>query len=132
LGRVYAHFGMFVVNLSLWFLALFGYFGEKVTWHGTEGQRIAFGAPWAVVSVASMFLSVPTGLRLLRGYGLTFLIINVYTFYVQFLVARSPGIWWLHLLLVGGTMVALGVWFERRRMGEASSGREQAGETGPR
>ncbi len=123
-SRVYAHFGMLVINLALWFLAIFGYFGETVTWHGTEDQRIAFSALWAVTSIASIFGSARLGLGLLRGYGLTFLIINLYTFYFQFVVAKSPEAWWLHLLLVGGTMVAGGTWFERRRRKAAETSQE--------
>lgn len=113
-SRVYVHFGLLVVHLALWFLALFGYFESEVHWYGTEGQRLAFSALWAGVSIGCIFASVPTGLRLLRGYGLTFLILNLYTFYFQFVFANRSELWWLHLLLVGGSMVGVGVWFERR------------------
>jgi len=43
-----------------------------------------------------------------------FLIINVYTFYFQFVAARSPEFWWGHMLLVGGSLLALGFQMERR------------------
>jgi hypothetical protein len=45
---------------------------------------------------------------------MTFLIINVYTFYFQFVVDNSTELWWLHLLIVGGSLVALGFALERR------------------
>jgi hypothetical protein len=112
--RVYAHFGLLVVHLALWFLAVFGYFEEHVRWDGNEGERVAFSVVWAITSAACLWFAGTSGQRMLRGYGLTFLIINVYTFYFQFVVAHSAEAWWLHLLLVGGTLVWLGFWLERR------------------
>jgi hypothetical protein len=115
-SRVWAHFGLLVTNVALWFFALFGYFSEgDIRWDGTEAERALFSLLWAGASVASIYGGIPLGLRLLRGYGLTFLIINVYTFYSQFVAAQSGGLWFLHLLLLGGSMVAGGLWLERRR-----------------
>ena len=111
--RVYAHYGLLLINLSLWFLSLFGYFeNAKVRWDGTLGERLVFSGLWAVVSVASLLAGAQTGLRLLRGYGLTFLIINLYTFYFQFVVANSSGTWFVHLLLTGGSLLWLGFHME--------------------
>ena len=113
-SRIYAHLGLLIIHLALWFLAVFGYFGEDVGWRDNEGERIAFSVVWAATSVACLWFAGTLGQRVARGYGLTFLIINVYTFYFQFVVARSAEAWWLHLLLVGGTLVWLGFWLERR------------------
>lgn len=113
-ARVYAHLGLLVMHLALWFLAVFGYFEERVRWDDTQGERVAFSVAWAVVSVASLWLAGTLGQRVLRSYGLTFLVINLYTFYFQFVVAHSAEAWWLHLLLVGGTLVWLGFWLERQ------------------
>jgi hypothetical protein len=112
-SRVYAHYGLLLINLSLWFLSLFGYFeNAKVRWDGTAGERLIFSALWAVVSVSSLMAGAKTGLKLLRGYGLTFLIINLYTFYFQFIVANSGEAWFIHLLLTGGSMLWLGFHME--------------------
>ena len=107
-SRVYAHLGLLDIHLALWFLAVFGYFENRIHWEGNTGERLAFSALWALVSVASLFLAGVTGQRILRSYGLTFLIINTYTFYFQFVVAHSLEAWWIHLLLVGGTLIWLG------------------------
>lgn len=112
-ARVYEHLGLLVINLALWFLAVFGYFEEEIRWSDNNGERLAFSALWALVSVASLWLAGTTGQRMLRSYGMTFLIINVYTFYFQFVVANSLEAWWLHLLLVGGSLIALGFLLER-------------------
>jgi hypothetical protein len=113
-SRVYAHLGLLIIQLALWFLAVFGYFEEYAHWNDSEGQRIAFSMIWAITSVSCLWLAGRLGQRMLRGYGLTFLIINVYTFYFRFVVAHSERLWWLHLLLVGGSLVGLGFWLERR------------------
>lgn len=113
-SRVYAHYGLLLINLSLWFLSLFGYFeNANVRWDGTTAERLIFSALWAVVSVSSLLAGAKTGLRLLRGYGLTFLIINLYTFYFQFIVANSGAVWFVHLLLTGGSMLWLGFHMEK-------------------
>lgn len=113
-SRVYAHYGLLLINLSLWFLSLFGYFENRnVRWSGTEGERLIFSTLWAVASVASLLAGAKTGLKLLRGYGLTFLIINLYTFYFQFVVANSGAVWFVHLLVTGGSMLWLGFHMEK-------------------
>jgi hypothetical protein len=113
-SRVYAHLGLLVIHLALWFLAGFGYYTDQVRWSGNEGERIGFSFLWALVSVACLWFAGTLGQRMLRGYGLTFLILNAYTFYFQFVVFHSAEAWWLHLLLVGGSLVWLGLWLERR------------------
>ena len=120
-SRVYLHFGLLAMHLSLWFLAVFGYFTKHdIRWNDTQGERAAFSIAWAALSVGSVWLSGRIGLSTLRAYGVTFLVIDVYTFYFQFVVSRSAVLWWLHLLLVGGSLVLLAVRIERQRRGPAA------------
>ena len=49
----------------------------------------------------------------MRSYGLIFLIINVYTFYFQFVAKDWNDLWFIHLLIVGGSMIAIGFRLER-------------------
>jgi hypothetical protein len=118
--RVYLHFGLLVANLSLWFFSVFGWYHGEVRWSGTDGQRIAFSALWALSSVASLWASGRLGVATLRAYGLTFLVIDVYTFYFQFVVAHSIEMWFIHMLLVGGSLVFLALRVERRRRSSAA------------
>ncbi|HNW44627.1 MAG TPA: hypothetical protein PKI19_08990 [Elusimicrobiales bacterium] len=112
-SRVYAHYGLLLTNLSLWFLSLFGYFeNAEVRWEGTSGERLIFTFLWGLASVSSLLAGAKTGLRLLRGYGLTFLIINVYTFYFQFVAANTGEAWFIHLLVIGGSLLFLGFHME--------------------
>ena len=118
-SRVYGHLGLLLIHFALWFMSVFGYFEDHARWYGTDGERLAFSALWALVSAASIWLSGTIGQPILRAYGITFLIINVYTFYFQFVVAKSAEAWFVHLLLVGGSLVWLGVALERRLRGGA-------------
>lgn len=113
-SRVYAHYGMLLINLALWFLSLFGYYTDgKARWDDTTAERLVFSALWAVVAVSSLLAGAKTGLKLLRGYGLTFFIINLYTFYFQFVAYNSGALWFLHFLVAGGSMLWLGVHMEK-------------------
>ncbi len=112
-SRVYGHFGALVLNLSLWFLALFGDFDESRFRMGTDRERLVFTAVWAAVSLASIFTGARFGVGLLRSYGLIFLIINVYTFYFQFIAGHWDVLWWAHLLLAGGSLLFVGFRLER-------------------
>jgi hypothetical protein len=112
-ARVYAHLGMLDLHFALWFLAVFGWFTLEVRWSGTEVERLLFSAAWAAVSLGSIAAASRLGLRLLRSYGLTFLLIDVYTFYFQFVAWRTPEAWFVHLLILGGGLVAGGMFLER-------------------
>jgi hypothetical protein len=114
-SRVYAHFGLLISHLALWFLALFGWFENRVEWRGNEGQRLAFSVGWAAISFACLLAGSRLNQRVLRGYGLTFLLIDLYTAYFQFIAYKSAPLWFFHLLLVGGSLLALGYLLEHKR-----------------
>ena len=112
-SRVYAHCGALVLHLSLWMMSVFGYFESyNVRWDN-DGERLAFTGIWALVSIAFVFAGARSGIGLLRSYGLIFLIINVYTFYFQFVAGDWAALWWVHLLIVGGSLLLVGFRLER-------------------
>lgn len=113
-ARVWAHFGLLDVHLALWFLSVFGWFEEHVRWTDNDGERLLFTAAWGAAALGCVALASKLGLRMLRGYGLTFLLVNVYTFYFQFVAWRSPEGWFLHLLVLGGGLVGGGMFLERK------------------
>ncbi len=114
-SRVYAHFGAFVLNVALWLMSIFGDFNldGSGSQRSSDAELVAFTVAWALVSVAFIFAGARWGIGLLRSYGVIFLIINVYTFYFQFVAAKSPEFWFVHLLIAGGTLLALGFQLER-------------------
>ena len=112
-SRVYAHLGLLVIHLALWFLAVFGYFEKKASWTDNASQRLLFSLLWGLVSVGCLWLAGTTGQGILKTYGITFLVINVYTFYFQFVAYKTAEAWWLHLLLMGGSLMGVGFALER-------------------
>jgi len=113
-ARVYAHFGALAMHIALWILSIFGRFDARFSWEVNNGERLLFTLIWAIVASAFLLAGARWAIGLLRSYGLVFLIINVYTFYFQFVAARSPEFWWGHMLVVGGSLLALGFQMERR------------------
>ncbi len=112
-ARVYAHFGLLTLHIALWILSLFGNYQDySVAWNN-PGERLAYTALWAAVSSGSIFAGARYGIGILRSYGLVFLIINVYTFYFQYLAYDWAALWWVHLLVIGGSLLALGFRLER-------------------
>jgi hypothetical protein len=114
-SRVYLHFGLLAGNMALWYVSIFGYYEKNIDWSNRAGQRISFSIVWAAFSLGSVWSGARMGLATLRTYGFVFLVIDVYTFYCQFVVERSAGIWWLHLLLLGGSLLFLALRLEKRR-----------------
>jgi len=113
-SRAYAHFGLLTMHLSLWFLAIFGYFETAIISSNSTVERLAFTLLWFAVSLGCFFASSQTGLSLLRSYGMTFLFINAYTTYFQFIFATSISAWILHLLVIGGSLFALAGYYEHK------------------
>jgi hypothetical protein len=114
-SRVYAHFGLLTTNLAFWFMTLFGYYENyDIRWSDTQGERLLFSLIWAVMAGGCLFAGARYSIRLLRGYGLTFLVINIYTFYFQFVAANTGELWFIHLLLTGGGLLWLGLQLERK------------------
>ncbi len=112
-SRVYAHLGLLVIHLALWFLAVVGYFEKEPSWTDNASQRLLFSLLWGLASVGCLWLAGATGQGILKSYGITFLVINVYTFYFQFVAYKTAEAWWLHLLLMGGSLVWVGFALER-------------------
>ena len=120
-SRVYGHAGALDLHLALWFLSVFGMYNgaDSFRWDN-DGERLLFTMVWAAVAGGFIFAGARLAIGLLRSYGLVFLIINIYTFYFQFVVVHSAEAWWLHLLLAGGSLVAVGFWLEKQLRHSAS------------
>ncbi len=110
-SRVYLHVGLLVVHLSLWFFAIFGWFEGR--WEASAFVRLVCCAIWAAVCVACIFVSGKVALPLLRNYGLSFLLADAYTFYFEIIAMKTGELWWLHLLVVGASLVALAMNVDR-------------------
>lgn len=106
--------GVFFAEMALWLLSLFGNFGDIHSfYHSTAAELWLFNLLWAGVNGLLLWLGSRYRLRMLRGYAITFLIIQGYTQYFWH-VAPEFG-------MVFGTFVAGAIafgllrWFERTR-----------------
>jgi hypothetical protein len=72
--------------IALWMLSVFGRCGDLDHWYAVRQVDML---PWAllsgVVAVLAIIAGVRVGDRVSRGFGITFLLINLYTLYFEYL-----------------------------------------------
>lgn len=89
--KVWLSGGVFFSEMALWLMSLFGNFGSIFERYlETANELFLFGALWAGFNIATLKLGSAFGLRMLRGYAITFLIIQGYTLYF-WQIARHLG-----------------------------------------
>lgn len=76
--------GLTYLFIALWIMSIFGNY-DPDTWYYTSSIKLL---PWAllfvVVSVICIYISLKTDDGMLRGFGLTFLGINLYTRFFEY------------------------------------------------
>ena len=77
--------GLLYLFIALWIMSIFGNYGDMRAWHGTRQYTFL---PWALAFGAVAVAAIWYGLRrddgVLRGFGLTFLFINLYTRFFEY------------------------------------------------
>ncbi len=113
--KVWLSSGLFFAEMALWLLALFGNFDlDSEGWHQAKAaELLLFNALWAGLNVALVGLGARLAMRMLTGYGATFLVIQIYTLFFAHL-AEHLGLF-LSLLIAGSGVLALTFWLEQRR-----------------
>ena len=106
--------GVFFAEMALWLLSLFGNFGAIDSYHrSTAAELWLFNLLWAGGNVLLLWLGGTFRLRMLRGYAITFLIIQGYTQYFWH-VAPAFGVV-LSTFVAGAAAFGLLRWLERWR-----------------
>ena len=113
-AKVWIAAGLFLGEMALWLLSLFGNYGGMDDWHLAGGSELlAFNLAWLVLNPALAYAGIRCGMRMLTGYGATFFVIQLYTlFFTQ--IAQDLG-WLLSLLVAGGSSLGLAILLENRR-----------------
>ena len=113
--KVWLSSGLFFAEMALWLLSLFGNFDlETHRWHlAGAAELFLFNALWAGLNVVLIWLGARLAMRMLTGYGATFLIIQIYTLFFAHL-AEALGLT-LSLLIAGSGALALTFYLERWR-----------------
>ena len=119
--KVWLSSGLFFAEMALWLLSLFGNFNlENHGWHLAGGfELLVFNSLWATLNVALIGLGARLMMRMLTGYGATFLILQIYTLFFAHL-AEELGLT-LSLLVAGGGALALTFYLERWRREQGAS-----------
>ena len=113
--KIWLSSGLFFAEMALWLLSLFGNFDlETHRWHLAGAiELLLFNAIWAGLNIALIGLGARLTMRMLTGYGATFLIIQTYTLFFAHL-AENLGLP-LSLLIAGSGALGLTFYLEQRR-----------------
>jgi len=119
--KVYYGIGLLYLNLSLWMLSLFGASDDLQIGKAAAHLELAlFGLVWLGVSVGSFVLGSRFSSRQFRGFGITFLILNLYTRYYEYF--WDPLDKWVFFIVIGALTLGVGIFLERRQR-EAKKGK---------
>lgn len=76
--------GLLYLFVSLWLMSIFGNYGDMDSWGGVHQMELFH---WSILFALASGAAIFAGLRrddgILRGFGLTFLLINLYTRYFE-------------------------------------------------
>lgn len=113
--KVWLSAGLFFSEMALWLLSLFGNFNlEESRWHNeSAGGLLLFNLLWAGLNIGLLFLGAKYLMRMLRGYGVTFLIIQGYTLFFWHVYGQLG--FTLGSAVAGASALWLVVWFERQK-----------------
>lgn len=113
--KVWLSSGLFFSEMALWLLSLFGNFNlEESRWHNeSAGELFLFNILWAGLNIGLVVLGSKYLMRMLRGYGVTFLIIQGYTLFFWHIYGELGYI--LGSAIAGASALGLVFWFEKKR-----------------
>ncbi|WP_347866352.1 DUF2157 domain-containing protein [Bilophila wadsworthia] len=104
--------GLLYLFISLWILSLFGDYGDMTSWyHARHMELFHWSLLFGAAACAAIWLGVKDDDAMLRGYGLVFLGLNLYTrFFEWFWNSLNKG---LFFIIVGLSLWVLGAHAER-------------------
>jgi hypothetical protein len=107
--------GVFFSEMALWLMSLFGNFGSiwEGGYHASAGELILFNVVWAGANAGLLWLGTRYALRMLRGFAVTFLIIQGYTLFFWHVAGHLGPV--LSLFIAGGAALGLVAYLEQRR-----------------
>lgn len=118
--KVWLAGGLFFSEMALWLMSLFGNYGRIFDeFIERPGQLLLFNALWATFNLISLNVSRRSGIRMLRGFSVTFLVIQGYTLYFWKVAGHLGAI--LATFVAGAVTLALVVRLESRRRNAAEA-----------
>jgi hypothetical protein len=118
--KVWLSSGVFFAEMALWIMSLFGNIGSITeSYRESAGEILFFNLLWAGGNAMLLKLGSQHGLGMLRGYAVTFLIIQGYTAYFRW-IAGSLG-YVLATFIAAGVTFALVTYLEKQRRANRAS-----------
>jgi hypothetical protein len=112
--KVWLSSGVFFAEMALWLMSLFGNYGSlSGSYRESAGELWFFNLLWAALNGLLLYIGARFGLRMLRGYAVTFLVIQAYTVFFWQIAGHLGPV--LSTFIAGSVTLAAVVHFERRR-----------------
>lgn len=111
--KVWLSAGVFFAEMALWLMSLFGNFGSiTASYDEVAGELLFFNLLWAGGNVLLLQQGSRHWLRMLRGYAVTFLIIQAYTIFFRWIGGSNLVV---SAFIAGIVTLALVAYLEKRR-----------------
>lgn len=119
-AKVWISCGIFLAEMTLWFLSIFGNFDfDEISgpWRRALAmQSLLFNTVWLLCNLVVLALGTRLRFAMLRRYAVTFLVVQLCTLYVAKI---QPALGFLlGSTLIGSSVLVLVVWLESRRRGK--------------
>ncbi|MEM7432854.1 MAG: DUF2157 domain-containing protein [Pseudomonadota bacterium] len=112
--KVWLSGGLFFAEMSLWLMSLFGNFGDIYSYYRESvAELFFFNILWAGFNVALLILGAKYLVSMMRGYAITFLIIQAYTLFFWHIAGDLGFV--LSTFIAGGATLGLVFHLESRR-----------------
>jgi hypothetical protein len=112
--KVWLSAGVFFAEMAVWIMSLFGNIGSITeAYRESAGELWFFNLLWAGGNALLLQLGLRHGLRMLRGYAITFLTIQAYTIFFRWIAASLGGVF--STFIAGTVTLGLVVYLEKRR-----------------
>jgi hypothetical protein len=120
-SKIWLSAGVFFGEMSLWILSIFGNFGDlhNFRYEADEFELLVYNLLWGGANALLIWFGTARAARMLVGYGVTFLVIQLYTLFFQYVAgALGP---FLTMLAAGGSALWLAFYLEGKRRALFSS-----------
>ncbi|TQI81770.1 putative membrane protein DUF2157 [Serratia fonticola] len=112
LERVSLAMGLLYLFIALWLLSIFGNYGDLDHWYNVRQiELFHWSLLFGLVAAAAIWLGLKRDDGMLRGFGLTFLAINLYTRFFEFFWDSMPKA--VFFVVLGLSLWALGHYAEK-------------------
>ncbi|MGG7815448.1 DUF2157 domain-containing protein [Klebsiella aerogenes] len=103
--------GLTWLFVALWILSIFGNYDSESWYEVSQAQLLPWGLLFALAAVICIYISLKTDDGMLRGFGLTFLAINLYTRFFEFFWYSLHKV--VFFLILAASLAMIGRYAER-------------------